>query len=296
MLAQILPSIEKLVIAATRILVILIASYAVYKLAAVFLGNFIRLWTKRKKDTGARTITLRKRAFTLAALLQNVLKYFIFFVAASLILDALGQNVLPLIAGAGIVGVALGFGAQSLVKDILAGFSVLFEDQYAVGDFVVLTGPPTAVSGIVEEFGLRMTKIKDVEGTIHYLPNGTIVGVERFAQGFATYKIDFLLPVEVKKEEIAQVLNQAGEELAKKQSLVISPPKVVDVFRVQHLNIIRTQTQIVPSQDWVAEKLVAPSLNSALKRSLNIENLPAPLVYQVDEDMITKYRQSLSLE
>jgi len=287
---------EKTLTIATRILIILIVSYAAYKLAAFFISNFIRLRTKRQEAAGARAIALRKRTFTLATLLQNVLKYFIFFVATSLILDALGQNVLPLIAGAGIVGVALGFGAQSLVKDILAGFSILFEDQYAVGDFVVLTGPPTAVSGVVEEFGLRMTKVRDVGGTLHYLPNGTIVGVERFVQGLATYRIDFLLPCQVKKEEVAQVVNQVGEELAKKQSLIISPPQVMEVFPVRDLNIIRIQTQIVPSQDWLAEKLIAPTLSNVLKRSLNIESLPAPLVYQVDEATITRCRQSLPLE
>ncbi len=110
-------------------------------------------------------------------LLQNVFSYAIYFVAGVMILETLSVDVRGLLAGAGIVGLAVGFGAQNLVKDIITGFFIIFEDQFSVGDYVRVG----TFEGTVEEIGLRTTKIKSWTGEINILPNGSIVEVTNFS-------------------------------------------------------------------------------------------------------------------
>ena len=120
---------------------------------------------------------IRRREETLSKLLDSVLSYVVYFIAFMMILSVLGIDVKALIAGAGVVGLAVGFGAQSLVKDIISGFFIIFEDQFSVGDHVRIG----QYEGNVETIGLRTTKIKSWTGELHILPNGSIIEVTNFS-------------------------------------------------------------------------------------------------------------------
>ena len=132
-----------------------------------------------------------RREKTLLKLLENTLSYVVYFSAILAILSEFRIDVKGLLAGAGVLGLAVGFGAQSLVKDVITGFFIIFEDQFSVGDYVKIG----AAEGIVEEIGLRTTKIKSFTGEVHILPNGTISQVVNYSMknSLAIVDVPFLM-------------------------------------------------------------------------------------------------------
>jgi len=133
-------------------------------------------YDRRFAKNGSRGNT---RAGTINTLMKSVTKYLLYFIAALMILEVLGINYMPVIASAGVVGVAVGFGAQSLVKDIISGLFIMLEDTYRVGEYVTAA----AVSGFVEEFGLRTTKLRDWGNELRVIPNGQIDKVTNYSRG-----------------------------------------------------------------------------------------------------------------
>src|SRR5262249_4059174 len=138
------------------------------------------------ESTTVRTERRRQRAQALASVLRSFVSISVFVIAIMLILGELGVNLAPLLASAGIAGIALGFGAQNLVKDFIAGLFMLLEDQYGVGDIVDLG----EASGTVEAVGLRITTVRDVRGVLWYIRNGEIVRVGNRSQGWALIIVD----------------------------------------------------------------------------------------------------------
>ncbi|MBI4743914.1 MAG: mechanosensitive ion channel [Actinobacteria bacterium] len=292
-MSGLVPSLEVIFSAALRILIISLVTVFVYRSVSLFLLKLVRLKTKNNKDESASRLAVsRKRTYTLNSLLQNLLKYFLFFVAGSLILDALGVNLLPFIAGAGIVGVALGFGAQSFVKDVLAGFSMIFEDQYVVGDFVVLICPPSEISGVVEEIGLRITKIRSFDGSLFYVQNGTIASVKRFVGGQIAFNIDIFLPSWIDEVSVQRIIIDAGNEIIKEQPFFFGPPKLQEFLSLSNSNIARIRITAVPSEEWAIEDIAKSRLINALKDKLQIPHKIDSLCYKINDDLLIKYKTS----
>lgn len=288
-----MPSLETIFSAAIKILVILLTSAFVYRFVSVFLLKIVRLKTKNHRDESATRLAVsRRRTYTLNSLLQNILKYFLFFVAGSLILDAMGINLLPVVAGAGVVGLALGFGAQGFVKDLLAGFSVIFEDQYVVGDFVVLVCPPSEISGIVEEIGLRITKIRDLDGSLFYVQNGSIVSVKRFVGGQVIFNIDIFLPPTINEVSVQRIIIDVGNEIAKEQPFIFGTPKLQEFLSLNNLSIARVKVAVVPSGEWVIEDIAKKRITSTLKNELQLLHEVVSVHYKINEDALTKYKTS----
>jgi moderate conductance mechanosensitive channel len=168
------------------------------------------------------------RAKTLAGVAASVVRIVVFSIAALMILDTLGINLGPFLAGASIVGVALGFGAQSLVRDFLSGFFILAEDQYGVGDTVTVA----EVLGTVEEVNLRTTRLRGVDGTVWYVPNGEIRKVGNSAKDWSRAIVDVLVPAGA---DITAATAVIGEELraippdAEWADAVLEAPEVLGV-------------------------------------------------------------------
>ncbi len=179
---------------------------------------------------GVRTERRRQRAQALGSVLRSLASAIIFGVAAMMVLGELGVNLAPLIASAGIVGIALGFGAQNLVKDFIAGLFMLLEDQYGVGDVVDFG----EASGTVEAVGLRITTLRDGRGVIWYIRNGEIVRVGNKSQGWAVVVID--VPVGFAGvEEATEVLRAAAASLAEDPQYaddLIEAPQVLGVEQI----------------------------------------------------------------
>ncbi|HEX2192109.1 MAG TPA: mechanosensitive ion channel family protein [Acidimicrobiales bacterium] len=168
------------------------------------------------------------RAKTLAGVAASVVRIVVFATAILMILETVGVNLGPLLAGASIVGVALGFGAQSLVRDFLSGFFILAEDQYGVGDTVTVA----EVLGTVEEVSLRTTRLRGMDGTVWYVPNGEIRKVGNSAKDWSRAIVDVLVPAEA---DINAATAAIGEELraippdAEWAEAVLEAPEVLGV-------------------------------------------------------------------
>ena len=176
-------------------------------------------------DTGVLSLRSAARADTLTQVLRSVATAGIWAIAVTMILGEIGVNLGPLIAGAGIAGVAIGFGAQSLVKDFLSGLFMLVEDQYGVGD-VIDAGEAT---GVVEAVTLRTTKLRDLEGTVWHIPNGQIARVGNKSQQWARALVDVNVAYRTDIDEAQAVIKRVADELCRStqwRTKVIGQPEI----------------------------------------------------------------------
>jgi len=223
----------------------------------------------------APLLTARRvqRAKTLASVLNSVTTGVIGTVVMLLIMGELGYSLGPLLASAGIAGVALGFGAQTLVKDLLAGIFLLLEDQYGVGDSVVLG----EASGLVEAVGLRVTRLRDVEGTVWYVRNGEILSVGNRSQEWARAVLDVTVSYGEDLERVKALLLEIAAEVRADEefgSLMIEDP---EVWGVEALNaegvVVRLVAKTQPLQQWQ----VARELRRLITRRFDLEGIQVPL-------------------
>lgn len=214
----------------------------------------------------------RQRAQAMGSVLRSCVTVTVFSVAGLLVLGELGFNLAPLLASAGIVGVALGFGAQSLVKDLLAGLFMLMEDQYGIGD-VVDFGEAT---GVVEVVGLRITTLRDAQGVLWHVRNGEIVRVGNKSQGWAAVTVD--MPVGyVSVEEATAVLRAAAATLTEDPDYAadfIEPPEVLGV---EQITVEGAVVRTVAKTSTEAQFRVVRELRRRLAEALETSGLAAQI-------------------
>jgi len=195
-----------------------------------------------------------QRARTIGSVLQSITSFVIWGIGVVLILGDLGFNLTPIIASAGVIGVAVGFGAQNLVKDFLSGIFMLLEDQYGVGD-VVDFGQAT---GTVESVGLRVTTVRDYAGTVWYVRNGEVQRVGNSSQGFAVAVVDVPLGYATDVNRALQLLEQVTREATGEAPMaddVLEPPKVLGVQRMTTENItLRLTVKVRPARQWATQR------------------------------------------
>lgn len=165
----------------------------------------------------------QRRTQTIGRLLNNIAAYTINFVLILIILGQFGINLAPVLAGAGVLGLAIGFGAQSLVKDVITGFFIIFEDQFGVGD-VVQTG---AFKGTVEEIGLRVTRIRSEAGEVHIIPNGTIQQVTNYSLHNSVATIDVPVSNEADIRKMMEVLDRTFADAAGNIPNLVGKPEIL---------------------------------------------------------------------
>ena len=180
---------------------------------------------------------------TLVPLLESVIQYGLYFGAAMMILQTLGQNPMPIMAGAGILGLAVGLGAQSLVTDVVSGFFILFENQYLVGDWVQIGD----AAGKVEAVSIRHTQIRDEHGKLHIIPNGQVKGVVNYSKGYVNAVVDLKVPGGTNLEQLYRQLTEAGRKLKQTRREVISETVIKGLVDL-NLNdmTVRTVTRVQP--------------------------------------------------
>lgn len=196
----------------------------------------------------------RQRSGTLGHVLSSIVNAGILFVAILLILGELGVNLAPLIAGAGVVGIALGFGAQQMVKDFLAGVFIVLEDEYGVGD-VVDTGLAT---GVVERLTLRVTQLRDVNGTVWYVPNGEIQRVGNLSQLWARAVLDidvsYDTDIEVAADALLRVARQVRHEQLPDRTIIADPEFWgVERFGADGVSL-RLVVKTEPTEQWATAR------------------------------------------
>jgi small-conductance mechanosensitive channel len=210
----------------------------------------------------------RQRATAIGSVLRSFVSAVIFTIAGLLVLGEFGFNLAPLLASAGIVGVAIGFGAQSLVKDLIAGLFMLLEDQYGVGDTVDV-GEAT---GVVESVGLRITTVRDGRGVLWYIRNGEIVRVGNKSQGWAMVVIDIPIGF-VNAEQAVAVMRRAAEAVAAEpahQTEFLEPP---DVVGVEQLTVDGAVIRIIAKTTADAQPVLQGKLRRALTEALDVAGI-----------------------
>ncbi|MET9001276.1 mechanosensitive ion channel family protein [Amycolatopsis sp. Hca4] len=209
----------------------------------------------------------RQRAKTIGSVLKSMATFLIYGLAFILVLGELGINLGPIIASAGIIGVAIGFGAQNLVKDFLSGIFMMVEDQYGVGD-VVDVGE---ASGTVESVGLRITTLRDVKGTVWYVRNGEVLRVGNSSQGFAVAVVDVPLGYTADVERAATVLADAASAATEGDALkdnVLEPPEMLGVESVTPEGIqLRLTVKVRPGKQWAVQRALRAQLLAALEEA-----------------------------
>jgi len=260
-----------------RIIVILLLAWIAVRITRVLTGRLVKhlsggvekLASMRGGvalvDTGPMPQARRtQRAETIGAVLRSVVTIVIWSIAVLTILEILGINLAPLIAGAGIAGVALGFGAQSLVRDFLSGMFMLMEDQFGVGD-VVDTGVAT---GTVEGVSLRTTRLRDIDGVVWHIPNGTILRVGNKSQQWSRAVVDVPVTFEADTGVATDVIREVAEDIWREPeyaSVILAEPSVLGVEslapgRVVIRVVVRTQ----PQQQWRVERELRVRIKAAL--------------------------------
>ena len=258
----------------------------VYHLALVLFAAALFLWAvsligravRRAVDDGDDDVTTEaeRRADTLSAVLKNASRVITAIFLLLMVLQEFGVNIAPLVAGAGIAGVALGFGAQSLVKDIIAGFFLLMEDQFGVGDLISIEDKHV---GTVERMTLRITQVRDVEGRVHFIPNGSITRVVVLSKEFSKALVDVEVGYDVDLDRVFALLAEEGAELRKAQpNLVLEPTDVrgVEAFSKDGC-IIRTLTKSAPGKQFDVARL----LRKRIIERFRAEGIASPIPQRI---------------
>ena len=240
-----------------RIAVVLILSFVVIKIGSKLVDRLVYLQHIEGRDYN------ENKTKTLTSLLKSIIKYVTYFVAFVNILDIFGVDTASILAAAGVGGLAIGFGAQSLVKDIISGFFIIFEDQYNVGDYIEITG----ASGIVTEIGLRTTKIRAFGGEVHIVPNGEITRVTNHSRGDMRALVEVSVAYDEDVDRVIKILKEVCDEVRGKRDDIISGPEVLGVTTMGPWEIgITIVARTIPMQQWSVERELRKAINQRFKQ------------------------------
>ncbi len=251
-----------------KIVLIIIVMIIMFKLTKVLSDRFAQLLTKSKRLDAE----YKKRTNTLSSVVKHVANVFILTFSIITILAQLGLEIGPILAAAGVVGLAVGFGAQSLVKDVINGFFILLEDQVRVGDVVNIGGH----SGLVEKVNLRMVILRDLAGNVHYIPNGTIDIVTNMTKDFSRYVFDIGVAYRENVDEVIDLVKKVDENMRADEEFagdILEPIEILglDQFADSAI-IIKARIKTKPIQQWK----VGREFNRRLKMTFDQNNIEIP--------------------
>ena len=255
------------------------------RIAVIIIGSLLAIWiirivlnrSKRKLASPDKFgIERVKRTETLARIVETTLRVVILVGALLMILKQVGIEIGPLLAGAGVVGLAIGFGAQSLVKDVIGGFFILLENHMNVGDVVSISG----VAGLVESINLRVTVLRDLEGKVHIVPNGAIGVVTTMTKEWSRALLDIGVAYKEDVDEVISVLEEGGEGMRKDEifgKLIIEPMEVLglDSFGDSSVNI-RVMMKTMPIEQWK----VAREFRKRVKKVFDEKGIEIPFPHR----------------
>lgn len=210
-----------------------------------------------------------RRGNTISKLIHNCISYAVNFIALLLILGQFGINLGPLIAGAGVVGLAIGFGAQNLVRDVITGFFIIFEDQFAVGD-VIQVG---VFKGTVEQIGIRVTRIKSWTGEVQIIPNGSITQVTNFSIHNSIAVIDVAIAYEADTDLALQVLKKIAARMYTGSDLIVAEPKVLGIQMLGNSEVVmRITAECIPN----THTDVSRAMYADIKKEFDLNGIEIP--------------------
>ena len=258
------------------ILLILIVAVLAARLASVFVHGIVKTLMDREATEGTAqelsAVELKKRMDTLDDLGAHAIQFFIVVIAGLMILDKLGLSIGPAVAGLGVIGIAVGFGAQTLVRDYLTGALILIENQFSVGDVVRLAG----VDGTVEDFSLRRTTVRDIDGVVHTIPNGEIKVASNLTRVWARINQDVTLAYGTDLDRAIEIVDAVGQSMKDDpawRKTILEPPRVdrVDALGEQGVTLKILGSVRAPDQ-WAA----AGEYRKRLLRALDANGIDTP--------------------
>lgn len=252
-----------------KILAILVGTHLAVRLARTVIERLVEQRDRRRIALNER------RVRTMASLMANIATYTLYFLAMLLVLGQLGFNLGPILAGAGVVGLAVGFGAQNLVRDVITGFFIIFEDQFAVGD-VIQVGQ---YKGTVIDIGLRVTKIRSWTGEVHIIPNGRITEVTNFSVANALAVVDVNVSYETDVDRAMRVLREEIlEEAHRELPDLVAKPEVLGVEQFGPSGMtLRVVAECKPNTQFA----VARALRQMIKEGFNRHGIEIPYPHMV---------------
>jgi small conductance mechanosensitive channel len=225
-------------------------------------------------ETRETSVRAEQRIQALTSVLRSVVTFSVWLIAAFLILAELGIDLGPLLAGAGVLGVALGFGSQSLVRDFLSGMFILVEDQFGVGDIVDLDSETT---GVVEAVTLRTTRLRSVDGTVWHVPNGEIRRVGNMSQHWSRSLLDLEVAYDTDLEHAKDVIKEVADKLWQEEKAILEEPEMWGVEQLAASGIVlRLVIKTTPSEQW----RVGRELRQRIKAAFDAEGIEIPFPQQ----------------
>ncbi|KGX89240.1 mechanosensitive ion channel protein MscS [Pontibacillus marinus BH030004 = DSM 16465] len=258
-----------------KIIVIFLFSFLIIRVGKSVIRN---LFKRRRR--GPFQITPRRET-TLIKLLENTLTYTVYFAAVIMMLETINIQVGALLAGAGIAGLAIGFGAQNLVKDIITGFFIIFEDQFSVGDYIKTAN----FEGFVEEIGLRTTKIKSWTGLLHIIPNGSINEVTNYSIHNSVAIVDISVAYEGDIATAEQTIEELLKELPERYEELVGVPELLGVQNLGSSDVVlRVVAEVIPMEHWSMARKIRKELKNRLdERGIEIP-FPRLVMYSRQEE------------
>jgi len=250
-----------------KIIVIVVMSWLAIRMVKL-------LAMRMEKTIGKETDPLKfeaksKRARTLSITINGAMKAFVLVVAGSMIIESVGIKIGPILASVGFIGLAFGFGAQSLVKDIVTGFFLLVENQFGVGDVITVAG----VSGQVEDINLRVTRLRDSKGIVHHIPNGQITVVSNMTKDWSRALLDIPVNLETDIERATGAIRAVCDQMKADTAFA---PLLLEDFEVlgietldQNAATLRVMVKTMPLRQWE----VARELRQRIKETFDKEGI-----------------------
>jgi small conductance mechanosensitive channel len=230
-----------------RIVVLLLLAFVVVRLLSASITRAEADWVT---GTGLDALERRKRAQTIGLLVRRALSGLIWTTAALIVLRELDVDITPVLTGAGIVGLAIGFGAQTLVRDVITGFFLIVEDQVRVGDVAMVNG----IGGLVEEINLRTIVLRDVEGVVHAIPNGEIKTLANRTKDYSYYVIDLGIGFDADIDRIMTLVREAGAQLMAEPAYapsILEPVEILGVDDFKDTTVtLKIRIKTVPLKQW----------------------------------------------
>ncbi|MCH7577363.1 MAG: mechanosensitive ion channel family protein [Chloroflexi bacterium] len=246
--------------------------YALHRL----IPRALRLTVERQMK-GRDDEEIQQRVDTLSSVFTAGGRVIIVLVTLLTLMPLAGISIGPLLAGVGILGLAVGFGAQSLVKDVISGLFILLDNQYSKGDVVTVAG----ISGLVEDVGIRRTVLRDLDGIVHYIPNGEIAVASNFTQEYSRVNLNVGVSYSEDLDHVMRVIDRVGEEMAadpKWAPAIISPPKSL---RVDNLGDSGIDIKVVGDTKPIKQWEVMGELRKRIKKAFDDEGIEIPYPHRV---------------
>ncbi len=263
-----------------KALIIIVLAIIFAKTVNFMIRRVFQVIINRKND-----VEYEKKARTLKSLLRYTIDISVIIIASMMVLRHLGVDIKPILAGAGVAGLAIGFGARRLVEDIIGGFFIFLEDQIRVNDIVEIAGK----TGVVEKVNLRMTILRDLAGNVHFVRNGNIDIVTNMTKGYSRYVFEVGVAYREDTDEVTQVLSDIGTDLAGDPAFgasIVEPLEILGVDKfADSAVIIKARIQTKPGDQWK----VGREFNRRMKKKFDEMGIEIPFphltLYQgIDKD------------